>query len=59
MISLLANAIWHLANLLFSLSLYLHRRFHTPFWRRVEFGIEQVEERLNEMEQLEALAEMD
>ncbi len=53
----IANLIFHIADKIFSLSLYLHRRFHTPFWSRAEEGIRQVEDRMEEMEQLEAMGE--
>ena len=52
-----AILLWHIANFLFSLSLDLHQRASTPFWRKVEVGWKKAEERLEEMEQLEHLAE--
>jgi len=58
MISLLATLLWHLADILFSLSLSLHRCFHTPFWQRAEAGIARAELQLEEMRQLIALAEL-
>jgi hypothetical protein len=58
MTSLLAHILWKIADLLFSLSLFLHQHSPTPFWHRAEEGIGRVEERLEEMRQLEAMGEI-
>lgn len=54
---LLASVLWHIANILFGLSLNLHQRYQTAFWQRVEVGWREVEERVEEMRQLEAMGE--
>lgn len=55
-IELIATFLYHLSSPLLTFSLYLHRTFSTPFWKRIETGVEQAEDRLEEMRQLEYLA---
>ena len=56
-IELIATFLYYISEPIFRLSLYLHQRFSTPFWKRVEAGVEQAEDRLEEMRQFMYLAE--
>lgn len=57
MITTIAKLLFNLGNTFFSLSLHLHRRFQTPWWTRTQEAIERIEDRLEEMEQLEAMGD--
>ena len=57
MIAPLATLLFHIGNVFFTASLYLHEHFQTPWWRRTNASIKLVEDRLEEMEALEAMGE--
>lgn len=57
MINFLAQLLFRLADLLFSLSLFLHHTFNTPWWRQTDAAIQRAEERVEELQQFQYLSE--